>query len=493
MERRAFLERSGAAGLALSLPGGLAASRPSAAVTRQSAGYEPLGRVSIDNAAEAVVGDDGETAYVAATTGFVTVDVSDPAEPTVLAEERGVEIDGSPLTNLLDLAVDGDRLVVAGPAQSVSPVGSDDQYLGVRCYDVSDPAAPVPTGAYETGYHVHNCYLEDELLFVPVNTVDRNALVILDIGGDEITQLGYWSLLDHEPRWGDIVWLARYLHDIYVHDDIAYLPFWNAGTYLVDISDPTDPSYVSHVRTTSLADQRQIDDPIEPVYGLPGNDHYAMVDDAGDLLAVGREAWATGGSDPDRPGGIDLYDVSDPARPTRRGSIDPPRTIDESRRGGMWTTSHNFELRDGHLYSSWYRAGVKIHDVSDPTAPERIAWWRDPERTGFWTARVVDPGETFLASSTEAIPNASIDGALYTFPIEAGEQADPPSLQAPEDWGDDDTDATGNGTDTGGDRDSGGNGTGDADDSIPGFTGIAGLVGGGVALERLRRRGNVQD
>ncbi len=393
MERRAFLERSGAAGLALSLPGGLAASRPSAAVAQQSAGYEPLGRVSIDNAAEAVVGDHGEIAYVAATTGFVTVDVSDPTEPTVLAEERDVEIDGSPLTNLLDLAVDGDRLVVAGPAESVSPINSGDQYLGVRCYDVSDPAAPVPTGAYETGYHVHNCYLEDELLFVPANTVDRNSLVILDVGGDEITQLGYWSLLDHEPGWGDIFWLARYLHDISVHDDIAYLPFWNAGTYLVDVSDPTDPSYVSHVRTTSLADQRRIDNPPEAVYGLPGNDHYAMVDDAGDLLAVGREAWATGGADPDRPGGIDLYDVSDPARPTHRGSIDPPRTTDESRRGGMWTTSHNFELRDGHLYSSWYRAGVKIHDVSDPTAPERVAWWRDPNGRGSGPHASSTPGK----------------------------------------------------------------------------------------------------
>jgi len=33
----------------------------------------------------------------------------------------------------------------------------------------------------------------------------------------------------------------------------------------------------------------------------------------------------------------------------------------------------------------------------------------------------------------------------------------------------------------------------DGNDPIPGFTGVVGLAGGAVALEWLRRRGNVQD
>ena len=491
MDRRAFLGTSGAAGLALALSGGAAASRASTADSRQQPGYEPLGRLSVTGAAEAVVGD-GDTAYVAATTGFVTVDVSDPAAPTLLAEERNITVDGSALTQILDLTVDGDRLVVAGPAESA---GSSSQYLGFRCYDVSDPAAPVPSGHYETGYHSHNCFLEGDLLFVVANTRQMSRLVIFDVGGNRITQIGYWSLLEHEPGWRDIYWLARYLHDVYVQDGFAYLPFWNAGTYLIDVSDPTAPTYVSHVSETSLEEQRATRGSHESVYGLPGNDHYAAVDDTGELMAVGREAWATGGAKPDRPGGIDLYDVTDPRKPAHRGSIDAPRTIDESHRGGMWTTSHNFELRDGRLYSSWYRGGVKIHDVSDPTSPERLAWWRNPAETGFWTARVVEPGETFLATSTEAIPTASIEGALYTFPIEPGSQVDPPSLRNPASWGEDGTtlNESGETNETRENETDETDETGTDDDSIPGFTGIAALVGGGVALEWLRRRGNVQE
>ncbi|WP_408957248.1 LVIVD repeat-containing protein [Natrinema sp. 74] len=515
MKRRAFLRAAGVAGGA-SVSGSVVTSRSRAAFVRRQGGYEPLGRLPVTGAAEAVPGDDGETAYVAATTGFATVDVSDPAEPTLLAEERDLEHAGDALTQLLDVTVDGDRLVVAGPANPSFSV------KGFRVYDVSDPATPVPTGEFETSYHIHNCYLEGDLLFVVANEQQANPLVIFDIGGGDITQLGYWSLLDREPGWGEIRMLARYLHDVYVQDDIAYLPHWNAGTYLIDVSDPAAPTYVSHVRATSLEEQRSLTDRQDAVYGLPGNDHYAAVDESGDLMAVGREAWATGGATPDRPGGIDLYDVSDPAAPVHRGSIDAPRTVDETYRGGLWTTSHNFELRDGRLYSSWYRAGVQIHDVSEPTDPTRLAWWRDPAKTGFWTARVVAPGESFIASSTEAIPNTTLEGALYTFPAEAGEQADPPSLQDP-DWlaADNETNTTnesgetGNGSATGG-GDTGGGDTGGGDagggdtggdtgggdagggdtggDSIPGFTGVAGLASGALTLEWLRRRGgNVQD
>ncbi len=478
MERRAFLARSGAS-LGLSLSSMAVASRATAATADQREGYEPLGQVPITGAAEAVVGEDA-IAYVAATTGFAVVDVSDPAAPTVLTEERDIEIDDAPLTQILDLTVDGDRLIVAGPAETA---GSSDLFLGVRRYDIRTPEKPVPTGAFETGSHIHNCYLKDDHLFLVENTREENRLVIVDVGGDEITRIGDWSLLDHEPGWRDVHWLGRYLHDVYVQDGTAYLPCWNAGTYLLDVSDPTTPTVVSHVADTTLEAQREVDDYRDGVYGLPGNDHYAAVDEAGDLMAVGREAWATGGAAPDHPGGIDLYDVREPTEPVHRGSIDAPRTADESYRGGIWTTSHNFELRDGRLYSSWYRAGVQLHDISDPTDPERLAWWRNPAETGFWTARVVEPGETFIASSTAAIPNTSLEGALYTFPAEAGEQADPPSLQPPADWlGDDDS------------NDPSGNETDDGSDSSPGFTGVAGLVSGGVALEWLRRRhGNVQD
>ncbi|WP_306053258.1 LVIVD repeat-containing protein [Natronococcus wangiae] len=479
MRRRTLLRAGVVAGTALSIPG--AGSASVAAATRQDS-YEPLGRVSVDGATEAVVGDAGNVAYLAVADGFATVDVSDPAEPTILAEERGLEADDRPLTDILDVDVDGDRLALVGPAHGTAR----DVFHGFVVYDVSDPETPEPvTDPYETGYHIHNCYLEDDLLFVVANDEDENPLVIFDVG-DGVEEVGRWSLLDREPGWRDVFWRARYNHDVYVRDGIAYVAHWDPGTYLLDVSDPTEPEYVSHVSGTDLEFALLLEGE-EAQFGLPGNDHYSAVDDAGDLLAVGREAWATGGDEPDGPGGIDLYDVSDPAEPEFQSSIDAPAAADETYEGGLWTTAHNFEIRGGRLYASWYQGGVTIHDVGDPVNPEELAGWRDPAEAAFWTARVAEPGETFVASSTEMVPNTTIEGALYTFPIEAGEQADPPSLTDPGELETDaDEDEAENGTTDGGTSEDA-----DADaDTIPGFTavGAAGAAGGAVALEWLRRR-----
>ncbi|QFU81530.1 LVIVD repeat-containing protein [Natronorubrum aibiense] len=448
MQRRAFLRAGGVAGATVALPQSVTAS--TAAADGSDTG--PLGRVDVEGAAEAVVGDDGETAYLAATTGFATVDISDPTAPAVLAERLDLEADGARMTELLDVAVDGDRLAVVGPANP----RDDGTFHGFVLYDVRDPADPVVVGdPYETGSHIHNCALEDDLLYVVENDTDGHSLVIFDVS-DDPEEIGRWSLLEHEPEWADAFWLARYLHDVTIHGDIAVLPHWDAGTYLLDVSDPTAPELLSRVRETDLEAQRDLGDR-EAYMGLPGNDHYAMLGDGGDLLAVGREAWSVDGDAPDGPGGIDLYDVSDPAEPERLSTIDAPAADDASYYGGTWTTSHNFDLHDGRLYSSWYQGGIKVHDVSDPGAPEERAHWRDADTAGFWTARVADPSETLVASSTPLIPNADTEGALYTFSTD---------LSLPD-------------SSTG------------LLDSVPGFTGSAGAVGlaaGAVGLEWLRRR-----
>ena len=454
MRRRALIQAGAGVGF-LSLtrvPATAAADDP----------FEPLGVVDVRGAAEAVVGSHGKTVYLAATDGFATVDVSDPSAPTVLADRRDLTVDGRPLTEILDVKVDGDLLVVPGPA---NPAGAEEFYGFLR-YDVSDPADPVAVGEpYETGFHIHNCYLDGDTLYLVGNgieddrdgaTVEDNPLVVLDVSGDEPEALARWSLLDLEPEWAAVDSRLRYLHDVYVHDGVAYLAHWNAGTYILDVSEPADPRYRSHVADATLEEQLALDSSEErdAYFALPGNDHYSAVDETGELLAIGRESWATESGEPEGAGGIDLLDVSDPAHPEFRETIEPPETEDASYDGGEWTTAHNFELRDGRLYSSWYQGGVKVHDVTDPAQPAELARWADRDAAGFWTARVVDE-ETFVASSTPLIPDASTDGALYTFPTVSGDDdaADSPVV-----------------------------------DGTPGFTTIAALVGGGLVLEWWRRR-----
>ena len=110
--------------------------------------------------------------------------------------------------------------------------------------------------------------------------------------------------------------------------------------------------------------------------------------------------------------------MSDPANPTRLATIDPP-PVPEGEAGtyfnGYWTTAHNFDVVGDYLYSSWYRGGVKVHDVSNPENPEELARWQDGENAEIWTAQAGVPGDFFVASSLRNPTDPNGSGGLYVF------------------------------------------------------------------------------
>ncbi|MFC7140454.1 LVIVD repeat-containing protein [Halosimplex aquaticum] len=396
---------------------------PTEAAATPTSGYEPLGSVAVEDATEAVTTTDGETAFVAALDGFAAVDLADPADPTVLAEKRDISPPGTTqvMTGIQDVKYDDGRLLVAGPANY-----DPDGFHGIALYDVSDPASPELLRAYQTAYPIHNCDLSGGYAYLTGNNRDDNPLVVVDVDRDEPAEVARWSLFDHDPVWESVPVALRTLHDVFVRDGRAYLAHWDAGTWILDVSDPTAPAYVGEVSQLSPADLAELDglavsrEQKEP----PGNDHYAAVDPSGSLLAVGRETWNSnfgkegttpGPDDPGGPSGIDLYDLSDPASPAHLATVDPPPTADPNV-NGVWTTAHNFEIAAGHLYSSWYRGGVAVHDLSDPANPERVRYFRRSSETSFWTAQLAAPGDAVVATSYGDPSLTDAESRLYTFP-----------------------------------------------------------------------------
>ncbi|GAA0248290.1 LVIVD repeat-containing protein [Haladaptatus pallidirubidus] len=463
MRRREFL-RTAAVG------GGTATLLASGGVTAQESQdpYRPLGTVAVEQAKEAVIGNDGKTAFVAATDGFATVDISDPENPTVLAERRGLlaDRDGGPLSQIWDAKIDRDRLLVAGPANPVS----SDVVQGFLLYDVSDPSNPERVAFHETDYPIHNAMFVDGIAYLTANDGNGNPLVMVDTSNDSPTEVGRWSMLDYDSAWSNVDSWVRSLHDVWVQDGTAYLAQWDAGTWVVDVSNPKQPSHVAHFGGEPLDELSKIPDEGEndAIIGLPGNDHYVRANEDGSLVVVNKEAWATSedSSGGNGPGGIVLWDVSDPQNPAQLAEISAPKSADptydlqgpslfhqsvlnqfsalspvgvasahgkchdctgDSAISGQWTTSHNFDVVGDRLYTSWYQGGVKLFDISDPENPEELVWWRDPERTAFWTSQHVSD-EFFVGGSMGMDGNGK--GALYTFPNRAGEQENPPRLTA---------------------------------------------------------------
>ncbi|WP_415379884.1 LVIVD repeat-containing protein [Halosimplex sp. TS25] len=472
---------------------------PTAAAATPTSGYEPVGSVAVEGATEAVTSPDGETAFVATFDGFAAVDLSDPAEPTILVEKRDISPPGTTqvMQGIQDVKYDDGRLLVAAPANY-----DPDGFHGIALYDVSDPANPDLLRAFQTAYPIHNCDLDGGYAYLTGNNRDDNPLVVVDVDRDEPAEVARWSLFDHDPVWESVPLRLRTLHDVFVSDGRAYLAYWDAGTWILDVSDPANPTYVADVRERSpeeLADLRGLAvarEGKEP----PGNDHYAATDPDGSLLAVGKETWNSnfgkdettpGPDDPGGPSGIDLYDLSDPERPEHLSTIDPPTTADPNI-NGVWTTAHNFEIAAGHLYSSWYRGGVMVHDLSDPTDPERVRYFRRSSETSFWTAQLAAPGEAVIASS-RANPSApEAPARLYVFPDVTRATPTPDPTRSPTDSGGrTPTDASGGGTggtDPDG-TDDGTTGDGTTGDGTaadgPGFGPAAALTGLGIGAWRL--------
>ncbi|SHG44905.1 LVIVD repeat-containing protein [Halobaculum gomorrense] len=423
MRRRRLLRAAGAtAGAALGAgviggPAGPlsavdAANGRSDATTSDERPYGPLGSVELRGTREAVVSGDGRTASLALGDGYATVDVSDPTAPMVLAERRDLlaERSDGPLRGLNDAAVSGDRLIVVGPAHA-----RDDVPSGVLVVDISDPTAPQESGYYETDFPIHNADFAGRHCYLTGNDAADNALVVVDVEARE--EVARWSLLEADPAWRDVPSGIWPIHDVTVRDDVAALAYWDAGTYLLDVSTPSSPTLLGAV---DPGDPDALRDP-PPRSGVvpPGNHHVAVLAPGGDVLAVGRESWAVehegdllGG-----PSGVDLYDVSDPAAPARLSSIAPPHSPDP-RFGGMWTTAHNLDLTGDALYTSWYQGGVKRHDISDPADPVEETWWADPDATRFWGAVLAVSDEYFLAPSMGT--RAGAPAGLWTFPDRAG-------------------------------------------------------------------------
>jgi len=391
------------------------------------ADFGPIGSVAVTNdsssfqATEAATTPDGRYAFVAKLDGFHTVDLADPADPTVVATRAAtLGPDGEALGSLKDLQYDRERLLVVSDDYGSGP-------NGLAVFDVSDPTEPRPVRSYETGYPIHNADLYRGHAYLTTGP----ALEVVDVAADQPSVVAAWSVTDYDDTYQSVQRSLRNLHDIVVERDRAYLAYWDAGAWILDVSDPTTPTYLGHAADYTAAELAALESGEigEQFYEPPGNAHYAQPNDDGTLLAVGAESWNVEGSsietnEPDDedeggPGGIALYDITDPANPRELATIDPPLPPEGEtarRSDGYFTTAHNFDIVGDILYSSWYRAGVKVHDISDPAAPVELAHWSNGSETSFWTARCAVPGEYFVGVSHGNFDDVARPGGLYVFP-----------------------------------------------------------------------------
>ena len=474
-----------------------------------TATLEPAGTLDLRGAAEAVVDDDGTTVYCSLVDGFGVVDASDPANPTVAYEERELTHDGSdPMQSIMDVKVSGDRLLVSGPN------GFGEGLSGFFLYDVSDPTNPERVAVHETAFGPHNSFIDGDTVYLTGSGERGQPVVVYDVSDDDPEEVARWKAADADDAWADAGRNYRQAHDIYVQEDTLYVAYWDAGTWLVDVSDPSDPHATRFLGGHDPEYLAEVEGFSPEFRELPGNSHYVQPNAHGSRVFVGKEAWDAEETERDGgPGGIELWDVST-SHPTLGAVLAPPEP-GTSEDGDGWT-SHNFGVDGDRLYTSWYSGGVRVYDVGDEDEPRLLGEWRESSETSFWTAKPLESG--FVATSYANPENSREErqrgeGArVYVFPEPDEADAEPaPTMERREfprpEADDDRTTASGTArpttttepgtTPTTGETSSpttttdagttanGGTTVVDDPSPVPGFGALTALAGGGLGLWRL--------
>ena len=255
----------------------------------------------------------------------------------------------------------------------------DGGFQGFGVYDVSDPRAPrklalvatEPRGSHEIWLqprgnraYVWTAIIESELRSAPdydpktqtARTPGKPDFRIYDVTNPtapvEVGGWGAWRSLGFAPRERS---RNNLVHSVRgnASGTRAYLSYWDLGTVILDVSNPSAPRYLGRT-------------------GAEENAHSSALARNGRLLVETHEIEA---------GVPTFYDISNPRAPKRRGSLVLPATTRPAPEGtpAFANGVHDPKVRGNRAFFSWYAQGVVVADIGKPAKPRVLAQWLPPK------------------------------------------------------------------------------------------------------------------
>ncbi len=292
----------------------------------------------------------------------------------------------------------GDLAVVS--FQDCAPGG----FTGIGLYDVSDPSDPELLSLREDGiFGVHELWMESRgrkaYVYEAANFHEVAAFEagedpndvnpefrIIDVSDPRNpVQVGDWSAwrdMGVTPLEGVGSFPVNFVHSVYVAGKVAYVSYWDFGTVMLDVRDPSSPVFLGR---TEFGE------------GDEGNAHSAWTNWQGDILVQADEDFdPTPNPDVETGWGYGhIYDISDKANPVELATLKLPSTHQFPPPGPGDFTIHDPKIKGKTLYTSWYTEGVVIWDIADPANPKKIGQFIPPEKAED-PLGVFYPGEEFV-------------------------------------------------------------------------------------------------
>jgi hypothetical protein len=266
--------------------------------------------------------------------------VWDVTDPSSIVKTDSIKVDARTV-NDVKVSPDGRYAVM-------SREGASNRRNGVIILDLKDPAHPVIASSYDDGLTggVHNVFATDDHLFA---LSAGEKYVILDVR--DLYNPKYVSEYNHPD--------SR-IHDVWVHDGIAYSSEWGNGVVVVDVGNGRwggtidNPVFVTNVpypvgRTHAAF----------PYFQQSTGRFYLFLGD--EIMTRRGAAWAGTQRDLASPGGVPLntsgyyhiIDFTDPENPKDVARYEVPEY-----------GTHNLWVEDDVLYTAYYDGGLRVVDVS---------------------------------------------------------------------------------------------------------------------------------
>ena len=318
--------------------------------------------------------------------GITILEVTDPSAPRIAGE-----IPGSPDPNVASWQVQvADGLAVVGIQHRPVPWGGDSaggSEEGIQIWQVSDPEAPALLSSfrYGAGGTHRNLYTGGRYVHATPEVAGTEGYIysILDIEDPtDPREVGRWFLPEQFVAGGAMSPRHASHHGpAWPVGDRCYLAYGGGGLVTLDIANPADPRLVSRLD-------------FGPAFSSHIALHTVVPLPARGLAVVNTEAIAELTEEPFNFAGI--VDISDEGRPRLISLLPPPVPApgapypNFNRRGGRFGphNQHHGHPELPHLFHSdqvvyltWFNAGLRVYDISDPFVPAEIGWFLPDDPT----------------------------------------------------------------------------------------------------------------